>query len=781
MSSADNTAYPAILLGIDAPDAKPPETRLRDAKDARGLREKMMLADQPRSIQRALVNANLKNFPPYGGRKPKGSQWEADINFGMGASRLKRAAGSYTGLFAGVENYADIQTGFQPEHPVNPKWSLEMSRGFHDLIKTWGKGFDYNQQHRIRQMLSEGFGPVLMENGDNWRFRAVDASAMKVPDGTLSVIDERCRYVLINEQISVVDLFKKTLLPEDGRWNQEAIKWAISSVGKQGGTWDNRNNNWEWWQERIQHHDLFMGDVECDMVSTAHLYVNEFGRDGQSEAISHFIFTTNQLSSGNDAASPAQNDFLYKNVRGYRSYDEVLHVFFEGIGDGKFHSVRGLAFDTFKQDVSKNRMLCRMVDRGFIDSTAWIESASQNNSDKLDNITVGGAVVRLPAGAKMVQTGFAGQSQGVMDCIRLISNITDSNTGASNPRTIMREDGKGEQPTLGQVRAQIAQDTQLSNDQMRIDYLAMDRLYAEQVKRAFRKGTSDPEARAMQEMLLAKGVPQEALDNIASVTANRSAGYGSSAMKDAVFEELMKVVGMLPEDGKDNFLNMFIMSKTENPAMVALLNPKQHMPTPDDALIVLENSAIDDGKEPIIFSGQDNVRHLQGHLADVQETLAPVEQAMEAEQNDPAQLQEAYAYLQVMGPHLEAHLAPLRMDPTRKQLAQQFELQITQLTAFHGKLRQAIRAAIREQQLAAQQEQNANALDAVTQAKLRSAQVHDDIAIAKAKTQIGLKTLQTGANVKLSAFSAQHKALLDTATTAHDIQMDRAKQSQKAA
>ncbi len=773
--SSDDHEYPDVLLNISPTTGEAPETRLEDADDARRLVEQMLIEDQPRSIQRALVNANLKNFPPYGGRKPRGSAWEADINFGMGAARLERAAGAYTGLFAGVENYADIQTGFQPDNPDNPKWSLELSRGFHDLIKTWGKGFDYNMQHRIRQMLSEGFGPVLMEQGDNWRFRALDASAIKVPKDTLSVMDERCRYVCVLEQMSVIDLYRKTLVPDDPRWNQESIKWAITSAGRSDQTFDTRAYNWEWWQKRLQHHDLRTGDVDCDMVACAHLFVNEFGKDGEPNSISHFIFTRNLLSAGNDKNVSGQNDFLFKHIRAYDSYDQLIHVFFEGIGDGKFHSVRGLAFKTFKQDVIKNRLLCRTIDRAYVDSTAWIASETQNNSDKLDNITVGSAVVRLPAGAKMVQTGFAGQTQGVMDCIRLVSNITDSNTGASNPRTIMREDGKGEQPTLGQVRAQIAQDTQLSNDQMRIDYLAMDRLYTEMAKRAFKKGTKDKEAQKMQERLLALGVPQEAMDAIDSVMANRSAGYGSSAMKDAVMEKLMQVVGMLPEDGKDAFLNMFIMSATENPAMVNLLNPKQHMPTPDDALIVLENSAIKNGEEPVIYSGQDNVRHLQGHLADVEQTLGPIQQAMEAGQSDAAQLQEGYAYLQVMGPHLEAHLAPLRMDPSRKQLAALFEDQVAQLTAFHGKMRQAIRTAIRDQQIQQQQSEQATALDAVTQAKLRSAAVHDQIAVQKAQTSMALKTLTTVSNVRQSAFKTAHTSLLDTATTAHDIRMDKAK------
>lgn len=773
-------SYPDALLGLVGPTGTPPETRLEDADDARKVVDKLMMEDEPRSIQRALIRANNDCAPPYS-KKPKGSNWEANVNFGMGRARLRRATGAYTSLLAGVENYFNIESYYQAENPDQPKWCLTLSRGIHDLIKTWGKGWDWNQQHRVKQMISEGYAPVLMEQGDNWRFRALDAASIKVPRDTPSCIDERCRYVVILERLSVTDLYRKTLLPDDQRWNQEAVKWAIRMGGRTGEQGLNmRSQSWEWWAAKLQHHDICTSDVDTDMVACAHLFVQEFATQDQPAAISHFIFTR-QLVPADHPTKPSQKegDFLFRHIRCYKNYDEALHVCFYDLGDGFFHSARGLSFETFKHDVIKNRAMCRLLDRAWVDSTAVIASESQASKDKLDNVTWGGAVVMLPAGAKPVQTGFAGSLQGVMDTIRLVTNSVDGNTGASNPRTIMREDGKGEQPTLGQVRAQIAQDTQLSNDQMRIDYLFMDRLGAEQVRRMTRKNTTDREAREFQRKMLEQGVPEEMLYGELIVTANRSAGYGSQAMQDAVMETLDKVVGMLPEDGKNNYLNMRIMAATQNPAMVALLNPKQHMPTPDDALIVLENAAIHEGKEPIIFSGQDNVRHIQGHLADVEQMLGPVQQAMESGQADAQGLQEGYAYLQIMGPHLEAHLAPLKLDPSRKQLVPMFEEQVAQLTAFHGKLRQAIRTAARDAQIRAQQEANANALDQVTQAKLRSFETHDEIAVAKAQTQIQLKSLTTASSIRQSAFKTAADTHLKTITTAHDIRMD--KQKDKAA
>lgn len=769
--------YPDDLVGLVEPGGTAPKTRLESAEDGRHIVDKLMLEDEPRSIQRALIRANNDCAPPYR-HKPKGCGWEANVNFGMGRARLRRATGAYTSLLAGVENYYNIRPKVQQTNPDNPKWGEILSEGVHDLIKTWSIGWDWHQQHRVKQMISEGYAPVIMEQGDNWRFRALDASAIKVPRDTPSCIDERCRYVVILENMSVIDLFRKTLLPEDQRWNQEALKWAIRMGGRQDAQAVNsRNQNWEWWQARLQHHDIRTADVDCDMVPCAHLFVQEFAEDDSPTAVSHFIFTRQLVpSQGEMKASYEEGGFLFQSIRCYDNYAQALHVCFYDLGDGYFHSCRGLSFETFKHDVIKNRLICRTMDRAFIDSTAIMGSESQTSKDKMDNVTWGGAVVMLPAGAKPLQSGFSGNLQGVTDTIRMVTNLVDGNSGAANPRTIMRDDGKGEQPTLGQVRAQIAQDTQLSNDQMRIDYLFNDRLGLEMTRRIKFKDTTDPEAKAFQEKMLAAGVPEEVLYGEWEVVTNRSAGYGSASMKDAVMDRLMQVVGMLPEDGKDNFLNMYIMAATENPAMVDLLNPKQHVPTPDDAVIVFENSAMRNGEEPVIYSGQDNVRHIQGHLADVAQKMGPIQQAMQQGQADPAEMQAAVPYVQVMSQHIDAHLAYLKQDPSRQGLVKQFQDQLAQLAGFTSELYQAIQKAQREQQLAQEQQANAQALDAVTQAKLHSAAVHDQIARDKADNQMQLKTFQTVANTKLQTYSAAHKSILDSVTTAHDIRMDKAKQ-----
>lgn len=770
---------PAILLGLLEPDGKAPETRMGDPDDARSLVNRFLFEDQGRAIQRALVRGNLDGNNPYGATKPSGQKWEANLNFLFGKARVNRAVSTYSALFAGVENYANFQTGYQKTNPESQQWNLIIARNFHDMIKTWGAGWDWNMQHRIKQMVIEGFAPVLCGQGDDWRFKSLDASCIKVPRGTPSTLDERCDCVVLLDTVRCHELWKKIAdekASTDRGWNRDAVKKAIRNSGQNVGSENWRITPWEKWQQMLVAHDLAWGYARTDVIEIAHVFVNEFAK-GNEKTISHFIVTQNPPNGDNKA----ENDYLFKHVRCYNNYADILHVFFSNIGDGTWHTVKGLAFDCFKHDVQMNRLLCRMLDRAFIDSTAFMASPTANNSDKLDNTVIGGAVVRLAAGAQMIQTGFAGSSAGVQDCYRLIQNVANANTGASNPRTIMRDDGKGEQPTLGQVRAQIAQDTQLSNDQVRMDYLDMDQLYARMYWVAARRGTTDKAAQDFQEKCLRAGLPREALDQMESITANRMSGYGSQSMKEAVVDQLMKLAPTLPEDGKNNLVNLAIMAYGENPALVDILNPKRAQLTPDDSQIWDENEAMRTGATtpPPIVPGQNNVKHVQGHLDIAAEVLTPIREALEAGQNDPQALMDAYRFATVIGKHIEAHLAFIMTDPIRRQLGKQFQAQLQYIVSFHGKLRQAIRNAVSEQRIAQQQEENAMALGVETQAKLQSAEVQNQIKIQKARLDMALKTQKAAVSNRLAAVNTVASNARETAKAASQIQLDRAKTASK--
>lgn len=746
---------PDDLLGLQEPNLTPPKSRMESADDARGLLRKWVREDQSRSIQRTLCKGNLDGNPPFGGMNKKFAPWSADINFLTGRARIQAAMNPRTALYAGVDNYFIVTPETRRKDKDSALWGQKLTYHFQKLIKTWG-GWDWHQRQRIKQQLIEGWAPVIFDgNDDDWRFRACDAACVYVPRGTPSALDERTEAFILLVPYRTHELWKKIADEDKARkrgWNPQAVKWAIkngaSSIG--GVKW--QMETWEVWQDMFQRRDLYAGYAQSDTVFCAHLYVQEYAQDG-AKTISHFMFTQDDYG----APDSSDRDFLFKQVRRYESYDEACIVYFRDIGDGTWHSVRGLAMESFRHDVLLNRLKSRAADRMFLDSTTLIASSDQRMKDKQEQLNLTGSVTFLAADSQILQSGFNGNINSVLEGIRLFSNEIDANTSSAQPRTIMREDGRGEQPTKFAVQAQMTADASLSQGEIRLEYLTSDRLGYQMWRRAAKRNTSDKEAKEFQEACLDDDIPEDVLYGKCCVTANRLSGYGSTQMRKMAVERLLQLAPMMPEEGKSNVLDDAIVSETENPELINRYNPKTKEVTDDDQVIVFENASVRTGVAPKIKSGQNNVNHMIGHIEDAKLLLEPIAAAMEEEEGAPQGLEEAFQYLSIMAPHLEEHLSLIEQDPSRKPLAQQFRLEIKTLTAFHGKLRQAIRTAQAQADQQAMAEQNANALGVEQQVKvdgmlqdmqLRKLKAANDQQIkeSKAVAQNQLKAAQTIGN-----------------------------------
>jgi hypothetical protein len=209
----------------------------------------------------------------------------------------------------------------------------------------------------------------------------------------------------------------------------------------------------------------------------------------------------------------------------------------------------------------------------------------------------------------------------------------------------------------------------------------------------------------------------------------------------------------------------------EGPEKTKFLVPEQHIPDQDDSIAALENGLIQEGRAPVLAAGQDDVVHLVSHLRDATDVLEPVNEAIQQGQSDPAALQGAFKYVQVMIPHCEAHLARMQNDVSRAKEYKLFQEQLLQLVAFSGKLRGALKEAVRAVQTQRDQQQTATSLDALTQAKIQAVQSGAQQAAIKTQSQIQNQNIKTLANVRQKALSHAVNTQLTIAKTASDIQM----------
>ena len=136
----------------------------------------------------------------------------------------------------------------------------------------------------------------------------------------------------------------------------------------------------------------------------------------------------------------------------------------------------------------------------------------------------------------------------------------------------------------------------------------------------------------------------------------------------------------------------------------------------------------------------------------------------------PEELQKLYGYVQILAKHCEDHLARLQRDPSRKGLVAMFQQQLAHLVAFSGKLRGAYIRAIKEQQLAASQQQQATTLNALDQAKLQSVQVDNLLKASKTAASIRTNDAKALNSMRIASIKAGQDVVIKHQTHRQDMQ-----------
>lgn len=761
---------PGEILLAPAQVKRSTESRLPSASNARqGLRQ-LLKEDEPRSYERAIVKGCYDGNAPYSQKKlnQDGQRWRCNLNFRGLEGTMDSARIPYYGLFSGVPTYATFKTRYQATSPLASRWEKIIEQKFTCMLDRW-EDFKWNMQCSQFEMLFEGWGPLIFDKDADWRFRSISARSFLVPQDSPSCLNKRIPWFAVRCPYRVHELFDCIRDEKAARargWDVEAVKNAIKfgtrSVEGDLNGW--QNQPWEEWQKRYKNKNLMSSYTECDIIRCAHLYVQEY-----SGKVSHFIITENSVYP-DDKTNSNDDAFLFSDPNKYDSYKQIANVAFQNTGDGTWHSVRGIGLKSYGYEEVQNRLNCRIVDNANMASMILLKGNDAKSNQKMQ-LYVNGAIGMIPPGTEVEQTRLGGDIPQVMGVTRMLENKLANKIGAFNQRSIAREDGRGEQPTATQIEMAAAKEGSLSASQIDNYYLDLDALYSEVFRRA--KDSTDPEAKLFVQDCLDAGVPREALDNMEYVRANRRSGYGSPQMRKMAMDRLMAVYPTLPEDGKRNALDEYITSEF-GADKIEVFNPPMEEISQDEWMATMENDKLHVGELPLILSGMDHVAHLNIHLDDAEQRLAPLQQALEGgEELDINALNEAATYVQALAQHCEQHLSKIEGDPAHKQIAEYFEAKLKIVTSFHGKLRSAVRSAQARAAQAAREEDAAVQLDALTQAKLQREQAGMENDRAKTLASIQDKNLKTQAGLQNKRFQAGQNSALTAAQTAEKIRLDR--------
>jgi hypothetical protein len=758
---------PPEILSLPGAEGKSPETRMPSAARCRELVLMVIREDERRSWHRALTKGIYDGNPPKT-KVAAGFGWVPNLNFGGMKGLMDSARIPYYALFAGVPTYAVFKTKYQRDDADNKRWCDIIAEEHTNLLKRW-KQFHWHMQASQFEMLFEGWGPLWFESPTSWKFSMVPARCLKVPQGSYSCVDERLSFLVVLRDYRIHELWEKVSDGESAEkrgWDVEAVKQAIMTAGSRRQA--QYAQDWEHWQQALKNGDLCASYTESDIVRTGTVLVAEYGKDGKPGKVSEFMVSVDTTGAPANSDKDTSGAYLYKQTNQYASYDEAVLVAFQDTGDSTWHSVRGLAMDSFKHLEMSNRLKCQIIKNAFLAATPIIQPGTNNAKDSMALMRMGEIAILAP-NAVLTDVRLAGDMSGVMAADRMLTNDLAQNIGHYNQASATRQDGRGEQMTATEAELRSGKETALTQAQIDNYYLFLDSVYERQWERI--KAKPDEESRRMIQNCLDRGVPQEAIDQVEWVRANRLSGYPSPEVRKRNLREVAGFFASLPEQGKSNLLDEAI-SIYCGPDKVDVFNPKGEKPNMDAALAVLENGVMTTGEQPLVVSGQSNVTHLQIHLQDAAEKMGPLNEIIEDGGQIPEeQLMEAYRYISVLGPHCEEHLAPLENDPGRKELHRLFSTQLKNIASFHSKLRNAIIESRQNAQQAQMEQEQATALGIKDQAELASMAQEQKRKDLEAASDIQRKNWKAQEQQKIATFKAGAQTRLKAATALADTQI----------
>lgn len=734
------------LLTLDK-SGKAPKTRITNHAGLYGLYQNLYLADEQSSKDRTRIMDMFDGAAPYDPviLKRMGQGYRANLNFGEAGADLEKALSAYNDLVTSVDRLVNVKTKFGDESQ-REEYGAIISEEFHRLLTKDWPSFYFKQQLLSYYFIAQGLAVAFFEDERNWQWNICPIGDFLIPRGTPATEDKveiACvrRIYLTHELFKYIENEKAA---KEAGWNVDAVKQAIRDATT---TMPVDTFNWEELQREIKSNDLYFAHVRSREVHVIHYYIREF--DG---SYSHAIGRRDGVG-----------DFLFKKLHRFKSASEAFHIFTYGIGNGLYHSIRGLGYKIFPHIQMTNRLRCAMADGAMLQTSVLLQPNSAEDISKM-TMAYSGPLSFLPPGLQVVQTQYPNLSLNVMPIVNEMAMVRQSNTGSY--RTQMNAP-TGNPRTATEIEAQVANEGVLSANSLNLFYVPWGRLLREQFRRLQRDTwiageQGSAEAKKFRQRLEERGVPWQAVKEVYDVDPVRAIGLGSPAARLTAFNEFMQLLPRFDELGQVNAIRDRVAARVGYDQVDRYLpNPNVKNRVPTDAKIAeLENGAMQAGRAVSVMPNENHSIHLQVHLGE----SAPMVQAV---QNGEVQDKQAtMMFLTMMYEHCNEHLVRISSDKTKQQEIGQFNQTMNLLREavvnLQRDVQQDIRAAAEAQQQQALASGQVPSLTPEMQMKMQEHQLDMRLKEEKAalearfkememKQKLALQDAETAANLR-SAF-----------------------------
>ena len=730
-------------------------SRLGDAARAHSLLSALVTEDEARAPGRATLRGLVDGNRPYNDADLKrlGQAWRSNVNFKEARGIVNARRANFTELTLEVPRLVDVDI-IATYDEADPKAAAEarqmkrcgdvVAEEFTRLLWGWDGFLFHTMKHQV-EMLYYGIGPVIFPNADSWKFEALSHAELLVPKDSKALPDEMELFA-VRREWRPYQLYKNIEDAETARvatelgWNPAAIRNAIAKAYKNANdAQDTTTSAWE----RAQA-DLKQGDLVATPGVTRTIRVNFIFWKTAKDKVGMAILNS-------DASEP---EYLFLNEEMHDSFANVLVLFLTEIGDGKYHSVRGLAYDIHDHCDISNRFLNSLIDGANLAGTVVVTRNPQQAMDTVPRTVRIGPLTVLPDGYTPMQGGFQPNLRGMSDVRQILQQGLNTNVGLYRPGA---EELKSQDAASARGAViNATQEARLEKADVLLYYTQWDLLYTEMFSRVL-AATNDKAVNEFKRRCRQRGVPAKWLrTNAVEIRASRAIGWGSTVMKDIVSRELLTLAPYFQPEGRREAVRTRLLALV-GPANSRRFMPdddRLNIPTNDVSIAQLENDAMDNGSVATAGEDQTHVVHCAVHG----QALQSIIQGWNDAARQGADMVRMASVLQQYIQHFGTHLDFMSGSPADIQDFGNF------LALFKSarKVQPFIERAAKEQQdrqAKAQQEQ----MEAMQQETADQQKVAGELQLKAGKVlgELAIKQQKAAAEIRLAQEKMQAQAALD--------------------
>jgi len=683
----------------------PPKKRIKSSDSLVSIADKYIEQDEDAAYLRARAQALVNGEAPYDAEelKSKGLTHVVNANFGEANAIMEAALAPYIELQNGVPRIANvIMDSYEGDSNED---SEIISEEFDWMLKEWSD-HAYNMQLLSREFVGDGVGIAMWPDERSVFWEPCGLKDFKVARDT-KVSDEAIEVAIVQRSMSVSELYHYIRNPKAAKdlgWNLNAVKQAIWKASTKRDQWKNYTAHWEDFEREIKENDLYAGESAYHRAQLIYGYNREF--DGK--------FT--QLIGSRDSS-----DFLYERYSRYGNVNQCFVIFTYGVGQGTFHTIRGLKQKIYNQIQISNRVLCQSAQAAITAGLIQLQGDAEAIQD-FQYIEVG-PYTFIPSGLTPIQLQPPSIATQGLPVYNLMSQVLQNNTGSYRSRQTTPE---GQARSATEVVQQARQESTLNAAALELFYTPYNKLLTEQYRRAVNPYlTANDKGGALalefRRRCARRGVSVERMRQFSKVTAFRAMGDGSPVMTEMASKQLMELYSLMDEKGKENTLRSVIagISGVGWQKVNLFVSDKGPRRTIDYDIANLENGNLRQGIQQMVHDSQNHAVHIEAHIPMIAEIIEAHRQQQMADE-------QAMQILRPAADHVTEHLVLFSNNSYRAQEVRELKRQLQNLTAYIDELEQQVINRMMAQQSQAQEqfaEQPVGQVDPKMELELQKAQL----------------------------------------------------------